>query len=275
MEIERVSQLSAAEFKRRYLFAQRPVIVTDVVTNWPAFRRWNADYLRSTFGDVSVRISYRGNSTDKTTTEAQQELHRTKQNLTDYFNLLDSGIGGGKWYVHTSPIRHFRQDFLDDLGPIPYIPSRTHRWTAPSPYFWLGPKNVETALHFDNFHNFIAQVTGRKKWTIFPKDQRALLQLVQKRGEKIKQSPIDIDNPDIERFPEYTQATPCEFVVNPGELLFLPADFPHRVVTLDFSVTLNYFTTWMHWQELQRMAPYFARHYWQRLVAKCRESIKR
>ncbi|CBZ53102.1 SJCHGC02811 protein, related [Neospora caninum Liverpool] len=52
--LERVpaSELSVEEFVERYEKPNKPVVITDLVSRWPAFGKWNEKYLRRHFGDV-------------------------------------------------------------------------------------------------------------------------------------------------------------------------------------------------------------------------------
>lgn len=42
-------------------------------------------------------------------------------------------------------------------------------------------------------------------------------------------SPVDIANPDLERFPNFAQAHRLECILRPGDVLFMPAFWWHEV----------------------------------------------
>lgn len=42
-----------------------------------------------------------------------------------------------------------------------------------------------------------------------------------------KSEVLDIDNPDLQRFPDFTKAVPYECVLHPGDVLFIPGDTLH------------------------------------------------
>src|SRR5262245_37827860 len=42
---------------REFLVPERPVILTGVVDDWPAFGRWNAQYLKQALGSRPVAVS--------------------------------------------------------------------------------------------------------------------------------------------------------------------------------------------------------------------------
>ena len=43
--------LSVADFVAQYELPGRPVIITDLVTQWPAFQKWSFEYLLQHYGD--------------------------------------------------------------------------------------------------------------------------------------------------------------------------------------------------------------------------------
>ena len=55
-EIERRHQLSRDEFLREYYTTNRPVIITGMMDDWPAMRKWNLDYFAEQFGDRVVEV---------------------------------------------------------------------------------------------------------------------------------------------------------------------------------------------------------------------------
>ncbi len=77
---------------------------------------------------------------------------------------------------------------------------------------------------------------GRKKWTLFPPDQYPLLFRPPVAGA---QAAVNIEDPDLDRFPRYREATPVEVVLNPGELIVVPAGWLHQVTSLDPSISVT------------------------------------
>ncbi|CAG8791379.1 3680_t:CDS:1, partial [Acaulospora morrowiae] len=53
--IARCKSLSLDEFINKYAKPNLPVIITDVVTQWPAFRKWSMEYLVEKYGDIVFR----------------------------------------------------------------------------------------------------------------------------------------------------------------------------------------------------------------------------
>src|SRR6185436_17872248 len=52
---------------------------------------------------------------------------------------------------------------------------------------------------------------------------------------------IDLDEPDLERFPKFCDARPTyEFTLAPGESVFIPRNWFHHVVSLSDSISLTW-----------------------------------
>jgi hypothetical protein len=49
-EVPRVERPSRREFEERFLFPQRPVIISGAMEGWPARERWTNDYLKEKVG---------------------------------------------------------------------------------------------------------------------------------------------------------------------------------------------------------------------------------
>ena len=55
-QIERRANLSYAEFSDRYMYPNRPVILTDALARWKALSRWTPDFFRREFADMSFEV---------------------------------------------------------------------------------------------------------------------------------------------------------------------------------------------------------------------------
>ena len=87
--------------------------------------------------------------------------------------------------------------------------------------------------------NLLVQVTGRKRVVLYSPADASKLYL---NGDKSEV--LDIDNPDLTKFPKFAQATPHEGFLAPGDVLFIPSLWFHNVRSLEFGVAVNVF--WRH-----------------------------
>jgi hypothetical protein len=56
--IERRSNLSVEEFVEKYEKPNIPVIITDVVRDWPAFKNWTREYLCAHHGNEKIKTDH-------------------------------------------------------------------------------------------------------------------------------------------------------------------------------------------------------------------------
>jgi ribosomal protein L16 Arg81 hydroxylase len=93
------------------------------------------------------------------------------------------------------------------------------------------------------------QIYGKKEFIIYPPEQEEFLY---PSSEKLNLSTVnDLDNPDLERFPLFAKSEPSNFVLEPGELLFIPSHWWHttKMLTPCISVSANVLNE-SNWREL-------------------------
>ncbi|HEY7886424.1 MAG TPA: cupin-like domain-containing protein, partial [Cellvibrionaceae bacterium] len=113
-----------------------------------------------------------------------------------------------------------------------------------SPNIWMG-NQVKISGHYDTSNNIACNVYGRRRFTLFPPEQISNLYVgpidLTPAGQAI--SMVDINNPDLERFPRYKSAMKSAVVVDlePGDALYIPPLWWHHVESLDaFNILINY-----------------------------------
>ena len=87
--------------------------------------------------------------------------------------------------------------------------------------------------------NFLVQVVGSKRVVLFSPRDALNLYLSGDKSEV-----LDIDHPNITKYPRFQQVTRYECFMHPGDVLFIPALWFHNVLSIDFSVAVNMF--WRH-----------------------------
>ena len=95
-------------------------------------------------------------------------------------------------------------------------------------------------MHFDRHENLNVQVYGRKRWVLFAPGQSANVYYRQRRDLPVIFSPVDMSDPDPVRFPRVQSAPRHDFVLEAGEVLYLPPGWWHYVESLSDSINVNY-----------------------------------
>ena len=229
--IPRESGLSEAEFLERYYSTNRPVIIQDVVRDWPACTRWSLDYLKERFGSEIVRFQKRNPTAD----HREAFVDRTRSaTLAEYVDLLESEEGKDCYLIAHDRLLDkpaFRPLF-DDLPfderyfDLERVVGRT--------FLWIGPPGSTTPMHRDLGNVYFAQIVGEKRVKMVPSKQLHLVY-----NEAGYHSDVDFDNPSFEDFPLLKRATVVEEVIKPGELLFIPVGWWHWVKSLDVTMTVT------------------------------------
>jgi hypothetical protein len=231
-EIEHRPRLSREAFLREYYSTNRPVIITGMMDDWPAMRKWNLDYFAESFGDREVEVQM--GRTANPNYETEQEKYVSRIRFGDFVAKVRTAGQTNDFYLTANNNSFNRQvlpELWDDIVQIPeYL-----RSDAPGGFFWMGPAGTITPFHHDLTNNFMAQVIGRKRLKIasswdLPVMLNHLHCFSQIDGRVRPPSPrAQLFEPQI-----------LEFTLNPGEILFLPIGCLHFVEGLDISVTVSF-----------------------------------
>jgi hypothetical protein len=228
--VPRLGRLDAAAFRDRAA-AGLPFLMTGVVKRWPLCALGPQD-LRERFGEVPVRARVG----DYVATAFAPDRAMRDMLLREYLELslepsLDLGeapAGDLPPYVGNLELRELNgmchwPGYFEKMGP---------------PRFWLGPARTVTPLHCDYDDNIFAQIWGRKRVFLAPPHHDAFL-YTREANPVLFGSPFDPEAPDFDAFPLARQAAIVELVVEPGDMLYVPAGWYHQVRALSFSLSSN------------------------------------
>ncbi len=249
-EIERRKNLSYEEFAREYLYPLKPVIVTDVLQKWPAMQRWTPEFFKREFGDMKFRLNenpgqradYKGNEEGTEYTMAQfidRVLASTEENPAPYFRnrVLYEMFPSLKNDIEPLP-PYFQPNWLPERYLVGYVQQVLNRGAAIELYIG-GKGSAFPVLHYDGAgtHAFLMHIYGRKEFIVYPPEQEPFLY---PSPEKVNLSSIrDLDHPDLMKFPLFARATATKFILEPGEMLFVPSHWWHTTRMLSPSITVS------------------------------------
>ena len=107
------------------------------------------------------------------------------------------------------------------------------------PMLWLSHPGVVAQTHYDTQHNVFVQVLGSKRFFLFaPKTE---LYAYPNIHRSYRQSQVRFEESNYERFPHVTRinTTAYEVVLHPGDVLYIPPYWHHRVESLTLAVSLS------------------------------------
>ncbi|MEC5215495.1 hypothetical protein RCH09_000426 [Actimicrobium sp. GrIS 1.19] len=220
--VPRVAKLDVAGFRKR-AGDGLPFIVTGVVKRWP-ISALDMETLRNQHGHLPVRARVG----DYINTAFAPDRAMLDMTMLAYLDLVVAGTPALPPYLGNLELRAlnrlcFWPAYFDKMGP---------------PRFWLGPAGTVTPLHCDYDDNLFAQIWGTKRIFLSPPHHDEFL-YPREANAVLFGSPFNPEAPDFQAFPLARQATMIECIVEPGELLYVPAGWYHQVRALTFSLSSN------------------------------------
>lgn len=171
-------------------------------------------------------------------------------NFTDFLDLIENIANGtvknASAYLEYSSIKSYFPEMLEDVNEMPFVKGKLKLLHS---NLWLSDGDTVGKLHFDPFDNFLCMIDGKKELIIFePHHSEQLYEAHIPEAEfsvdmatlkfsrhqltestSMVMSPIDLDYPNVERFPLFEKAKPLNCTINEGEVLFMPAFWWHEV----------------------------------------------
>lgn len=225
--VPRLAGVDAAMLRDVFVASGTPVVLTDVVTRWPAFGSWTPRSFAERFGDEEVSVSI-GRDADPDYDVHAETLHRTMR-LADLVRLIESGPSNDAYLVARGRAleRSRLRELLDEVRmPDGYLAMERALGAA---QLWLGPAGTVTPLHHDTSNILFCQVHGRKRWRLVSPWESTLLD--DARSIYGGRDPERDDMGDV---------LVKEVVLEPGEALFVPVGWWHHVRALDASISLAF-----------------------------------
>lgn len=229
--VPRVENLTPEEFRKEYFLKGRAVIISGAAKTWPCCKKWDLDYFSMAHGDDDLLIvQSQGLTTRETTTEHKFLTVR---------ELIGNIKQGGDRYLRFSPLLHDSPELAGDLDLEWLGKMRGGRTFGNTYYMFMGGKGQKTYLHNDQPCNLYIQIYGEKKWTLFyPKDSACLYPQV--TNAAYVKSPVDIDNPDMNKYPLFNAAEAHTAHLRAGDVMYVPPHVWHQVENLTDTIAVGY-----------------------------------
>lgn len=237
--IPRIPAPSVEDFARDILRKPRPAIIEGATDTWNDPSSWTVERLLDTVGDNIVAVMRAPN--------AIYELHpkeggpRYGTEAMPFREFVDRITNGGdpqwRYYLQRAQLALSLPQLLPRIEMPPYVePGKVYMIN-----FWMGPSDSVSKVHYDVPNNFLVQLHGRKRFLIFPPGETAnLYPYSALRTRSYNGSPLDVEDPDLDRFPRFARARGHACVLEPGDMLFMPSYWWHQVRNLDLGMMINF-----------------------------------
>lgn len=216
---------------RDYFKPQKPVVIERFIEDWPAYSKWNLDYIKKVAGDKIVPL-YDDRPVDFK--DGFNEPHATMK-MNDYIDLLKR---------EPTKFRIFLWNILKEVPVLQKdfsFPDFGIRLMKGLPMLFFGGKDSYTFMHYDidlaNIFHF--HFEGKKEIILFDQQQNKYLYKVP--HSLITREDINFSNPDFKKWPNLKKAKGWECELNHGEVLYMPEGYWHymRYITPGFSMSLR------------------------------------
>jgi len=231
--IERRSTPGAREFFRDYWAAHRPVVLDDVVERWPALGKWTPRWFREHFGRETIEVTT-GREADPFY-DMNYKAHVERMRMDRFIDRVLAAGRTNDLYMVSNNFTMRRPRFralLRDVKP----PARLFERLQPeATSLWIGPAGTVTPLHHDTTNILFTQLYGRKQIELVSPQESALL-VDPVHGFY---SPVELERLAEAEHPALRELLVRRVIVRPGDALFIPAGWWHRVTSLDVSISFS------------------------------------
>lgn len=220
-------------FKKEFYEPGIPVVIKNLAKDWPAYTKWNWDYFKKLVGDKRVPL-YNNVKSDAYTPINKADDYKT---FGEYIDMISKGPAGWRIFLFNI-FDHAPQLTKDFTWPEHLMKGFVKKY----PMLFTGGATSITHMHFDidMSHIIHTQFAGRKRVLMFPfKEQH---KLYRKPFEVL--SLADFSNyyerePDYTQFPALKLAEGYDFILEPGDTLFMPAGYWHHMEYLDSGFAMS------------------------------------
>jgi lysine-specific demethylase 8 len=240
--VEIRQDLSFEEFLSKYKTPERPVLVKDLLEDWPALtaddHTWNIDYFRKIMGFRTIPVEIGRRYTDESWT---QNLMTVNDFIDKY--ILDpkpDSIGYLAQHELFQQVPELKEDF--DI-PLYCFSDDDKDDDDIAVNVWFGPGGTVSPLHTDPKHNCLCQVFGTKYVRLYTSDQTEFIYPYDPEDILSNTSRIDLEEKYsniVEKYPKFDSATGFECILEPGDVLYIPPKCWHFVKSLSPSCSLSF-----------------------------------
>lgn len=255
-KLPEIDQVSPETFLNEIVPAGQPIVIRGAVNHWTAVEKATdtdalCAYIRAGAGpgDVSVmrakpsvggRFFYADDM-------RQFNFDQARMSFAAFLDRLLSGADGDAIYMGSTPVGEGFPNLRGDFD-MPLVPAGTE------PRIWIGNRTV-VSTHHDGSSNIASVVAGTRTFTLFAPEQVRNLYPgpIEHTMAGPQVSMVDLDAPDLERYPRYSEAlaTARAADLGPGDAIYMPPLWWHHVrATSDFNVLVNFW--WQDRPEISR-----------------------
>lgn len=225
-----IDPVSSTEFRENYILPQKPVLIKGLGKHYPAGERWTIEFLKEYCGDVKVGIFDNDSTHSKASAYTKPDL---EMKFREYVDVIAKG--------GTSNLRMFLFNMFKQRPGL--------RKDFPCPYFFkgilgrigymfFGCEGTKVRIHqdIDMSNVLLTQFYGRKRVVLISPEYSDLLYKLPFNTYSL----VDLDNPDYVKYPGLKYVKAEEYILEPGDALYMPSGYWHYITYLDGGFAVSY-----------------------------------
>lgn len=243
-QVDRIKDLTLGEFKARYR-DNKPVVLEGVAKDWAVRSVMTPENLKNMFGDVTVNCRETDNEVDLYFGDDSFGVTRRKYvKIKDYIDLIcgkDSFEERPPYLANIDFDLPEGRQYLQQLKSLLAFPDYFQDNSTGSTFsLWIAAPGQKSTIHNHNYHTLITQIYGTKSCLLYSPDQHDALD-ARYVNPKCWGSPVDPQQPDLEKYPRFKEARALEAVLDEGDILYVPIWWFHHLFARTVSINTNQF----------------------------------
>ena len=234
--VDKVATIDPVVFREQYYQPMKPLVITELAKQWPAYSKWNWDYFKNVVGNTEVGVYNNVKSDAYTPVNKADDYMR----FGEYLDMIRKGPVGLRIFLFNI-FQHAPELVADFAWPEDLMKGFVKRF----PMLFTGGEGSITHMHFDIdlSHILHTQFIGRKRVLLFPHEEQ----------HKLYRKPFEVlsfanfanwadpakSQLDINQFPAVEQARGYEVILEHGDTLFMPAGYWHHMEYLDSGFAMS------------------------------------
>ncbi|MHA4893405.1 cupin-like domain-containing protein [Pedobacter sp. PWIIR3] len=230
--IDIVDDITPEDFEENYLKKRKPLVIKNMAKKWPAYQKWNLDYMKEVVGDRIVPLY------DSSKADPSKPINASaaEMKFADYIELIRNTPTDLRIFLF-DPIKHAPKLLEDYRAPKDLMGGFLDSY----PNMFFGGKGSVTFLHYDIdlAHIFHTHFNGRKHVILFENKWKERLYQIPYATYALED--YDVEKPDFDKFPALKGVKGLEAFLEHGDTLFMPTGYWHWMKYLNgsFSISLR------------------------------------
>ncbi len=217
-EVEKIDSLDQKQFLENFYKPFKPLVIKGLSNKWAALQKWSPDFFKEQHGEKLVKVY------DASFVSAGKNYMSNAETipLREYIDKVMTTSQDLRMFLYN--IKAETPELVDDI----VFPSLIDNVSKSFVFMFFGCKNSVTQMHFDidMSHVFHTVIKGKRTVYLFPIEQSKNLH----RYPFTCRSYVDVEKPDVQKFPNLKEAKGYKVELNAGDTLYMPSGYWHHFI---------------------------------------------